>query len=149
MSKLFVASSTFWAFILMPATVFAAGDDRISFQTDVQPLIQKHCLVCHGAEQQMNSFRLDRRSSAFRGGTRTVIIPGSSESSRLYLRLIGNQFGNRMPPTGPLKSQEIAIFKKWIDEGVPWPDALANEPNLTPADVKASRMAEALRSGDT
>ena len=26
---------------------------------------------------------------------------------------------DRMPPTGPLKAEEIAIFKKWIDEGAP------------------------------
>jgi ankyrin repeat protein len=147
MSKTFVASSTFCAFMI-PAALFAAGDDSVSFQKDVQPLIQKHCLVCHGPEQQMNSFRLDRRSAAFRGGTRTVIVPGSSESSRLYLRLIGNQFGNRMPPTGPLQPQEIAIFKKWIDEGARWPDALASEPNLTPADPQATRMVEALRAGE-
>ena len=100
----------------------------VDFARDVQPLIEKNCIGCHGPEQQMNAFRLDRRSAAMRGGTRSVIVPGNSAASRLYLRLAGNQFGTRMPTTGPLKPDEIAVFKTWIDEGAHWPDALANEP---------------------
>ena len=100
----------------------------VDFARDVQPLIEKNCIGCHGPEQQMNAFRLDRRSAAMRGGTRSVIVPGNSAASRLYLRLIGNQFGTRMPTTGPLSSQDAAVFKAWIDEGAKWPDALANEP---------------------
>jgi ankyrin repeat protein len=147
MSTRFVACSIVCA-SLMTGTLSAAQDAKMDFQRDVQPVIQKNCVGCHGPEQQMNSFRLDRRSIAFRGGTRTVIVPGSSESSILYRRLIGNQFGSQMPPTGPLKSSEIDIFKAWIDEGAPWPDELANDPNPTPVDPRAVRMVEALRAGD-
>ena len=120
----------------------------VDFRTDVQPLIQKRCIACHGPEQQMNSFRLDRRSAALRGGTRSVIVPGSSSTSRLYLRLIGDQFGRRMPATGVLPPEEIAVFKAWIDEGAKWPDDLANEAVLTPPDPKAVQMITRLRSGD-
>lgn len=122
--------------------------NKVDFQRDVLPVIRQNCIGCHGPTQQMNGFRLDRRSVAMRGGTRTVIIPGSSESSRLYLRLIGKQFGNQMPPSGPLAPEQVAIFKAWIDEGAVWPDALANEVDLPPADPKAVAMATALRAGD-
>jgi ankyrin repeat protein len=131
--------------VLVAVSASAAVPD---FQRDVQPIFQKNCIGCHGPEQQMNSFRLDRKSIAFRGGTRTVIIPGSSASSRLYLRVAGNtQFGNRMPPTGPLKAEEVAVIKAWIDGGAPWPEALANEVNRAPADPRVVRVAEALRMG--
>ena len=120
----------------------------VDFARDVQPLIQKHCIACHGPEQQMNAFRLDRRSAALRGGTRSVIVPGNSAASRLYLRLIGDQFGRRMPAAGSLSAEEIAVFKTWIDEGAPWPDALANELVLTPPDPRAVHMTELLRKGD-
>ena len=129
---------------LLSVSAFAAPPD---FQRDVQPIFRNNCVGCHGPEQQMNSFRLDRRSMAFRGGTHTVIVPGSAESSRLYLRLTGTQFGNRMPPTGPLKSEEIAVIKAWIEGGAQWPAELANEINRTPADPRAVRIAEALRIG--
>ena len=121
---------------------------KIDFRKDVAPLIQQRCIACHGPEQQMNAFRLDRRSAAMRGGTRSVIVPGNSAASRLYLRLIGDQFGRRMPATGPLSAKEVAVFKAWIDQGAEWPDEMANEPVLTPPDPKAIRMVEALRTGD-
>src|SRR5437879_5323534 len=130
--------------VLLAVPAFAAAPD---FERDVQPIFQKNCVGCHGPDQQMNSFRLDRKSIAFRGGTRTVIVPGSSESSRLYLRLTGTKFGNRMPPTGPLKGEEVAVIKAWIDGGAPWPEELANEINHTPADPRAVRIAEAFRTG--
>lgn len=126
-----------------------AQTNKVDFQRDVLPIIRQNCIGCHGPMQQMNSFRLDRRSVAMRGGTRTVIIPGSSESSRLYLRLIGKQFGNQMPPSGPLAPEHVAIFKAWIDEGAVWPDALANEVDLPPADSKAVAMVAAIRAGET
>ena len=121
---------------------------NVDFRKDVQPLIRQHCFACHGPEQQMNAFRLDRRSAAMRGGTRSVIVPGSSMTSRLYLRLIGDQFGRRMPATGTLTPDEIAVFKAWIDQGAVWPDDLANETVLTPPDPKAVRLTSLLRSGD-
>ena len=96
----------------------------------------------------MNAFRLDRRSAALRGGTRSVIVPGNSAASRLYLRLIGDQFGRRMPAAGALSAAEVETFKAWIDQGASWPDALANEVVLTPADPRAVHLSELLRTGD-
>jgi len=133
---------------LFAATAAAETDSKVDFGRDVLPLIRQNCITCHGPKVQMNNFRLDRRSTAMRGGTRSVIVPGSSASSRLYLRLSGNQFGKQMPPTGALSPEQVAVFKNWIDQGAEWPDALANDVDPPPADAKAVRMVMALRSGD-
>lgn len=133
--------------ICLAAQLAAQTGNQVDFRRDVWPIIRQNCIVCHGPDQQMNGFRLDRRSVAFRGGTRTVIVPGSAESSRLYLRLTGRQFGNRMPPTGPLSPEDIAVFRAWIDEGAPWPDDLANEHVPPPPGPKAVEMAAAFRAG--
>jgi len=69
-------------------TVNAQSPAKIDFQRDVQPIFKANCIGCHGPAQQLNSFRLDRRRDAMRGGTIAVIAPGSSQSSHLYLRLI-------------------------------------------------------------
>ncbi len=126
----------------------AQTNRKVDFRQDVQPLIEKNCIACHGPEQQMNAFRLDRRSAAMRGGTRSVIVPGNSSASRLYLRLVGDHFGRRMPAGGTLAPEEIAIFKAWIDQGAQWPDELANEPVSTPPDPKATLLIESLRTGN-
>lgn len=83
-----------------------------------------------------------------KGGTITVIGPGNSAGSRLYLRLIGSEYGIQMPPTGPLSQDQINIVKAWIDQGAPWPDDLAGETPPPPPDPKATRLMEALRRGD-
>lgn len=120
----------------------------VDFARDVQPIFRQRCVGCHGPTQQMNGFRLDRRSDAMRGGTIAVIGPGNSDGSRLYHRLIGSEYGPQMPPTGALRPDEIQIIKTWIDEGAQWPDELANEAPLPPADPRAGRMIDALRAGN-
>src|SRR5580693_2604913 len=94
---------------IFAATVSAQTDSKVDFGRDVLPLIRQNCIACHGPNVQMNNFRLDRRSTAMRGGTRSVIVPGSSASSRLYLRLSGDQFGKQMPPTGALSPDQVAV----------------------------------------
>src|SRR5262245_58812314 len=121
---------------------------KIDFGRDVQPIFKAHCIGCHGPTQQMNGFRLDRRRDAMKGGTLAMIGPGNSAGSRLYFRLIGNQFGMQMPPTGPLSREQIDIIRMWIDQGAEWPDELAGEAPLRPPDPKADRIMEALRNGD-
>jgi len=44
-----------------------------------------------------------------------------------------------MPPTGSLKPAEIAVIKEWIDEGALWPEELANEADLPPANRRPSQ----------
>src|SRR5262245_7230578 len=120
----------------------------IDFQRDVQPIFRDHCVGCHGPEMQMAGFRLDRRADAMRGGTQTNIGPRNADGSRLYHRLIGTNFGTRMPPGKPLSDGQIAIVKQWIDEGAEWPDAASGEKSgvENPATI---RLMTAALHGDT
>lgn len=143
----------FWASVL--ATTMSIGSRtptgqsaKVDFVQDVQPIFKQSCYGCHGPSVQQNGFRLDRRSSAMRGGTIAVIGPGASEASRMYLRLLGPQFGPQMPPTGALRPEQVAIIKDWIDQGAEWPDEASGETPPPPADLVATRLIEAIRRGD-
>ncbi|HET7698662.1 MAG TPA: ankyrin repeat domain-containing protein [Vicinamibacterales bacterium] len=118
------------------------AQSRIDFARDVQPLLRDRCYECHGPTKQMNGYRLDRRARALAGVTRPNIIPGSSESSRLYRRVLSPEFGTQMPPDDPLSADELSVLKRWIDEGAEWPDALANETPLPPPDPAATRVTQ-------
>jgi hypothetical protein len=127
----------------------AQAPAKVDFQRDVQPILKANCNGCHGPAQQMNNFRMDRRRDAMRGGTITVIAPGSSQSSHLYLRLIGRDtIGMPMPPTGSLPPAQIETIKNWIDQGAEWPDSASGETPPPPPDPQAARLMETLRSGD-
>jgi ankyrin repeat protein len=126
-----------------------ATPSKIDFVRDVQPILQEHCYECHGPDKQMNGLRLDRRRDAMRGGTLTVIGPGSAESSRLYLRLIGTRYGRKMPIEGdPLTPAQVDIVKNWIDKGAEWPDAASGDAPMVPPDAAAVTAFRALRGGD-
>ena len=124
------------------------SQEKVDFARDVRPILTERCIGCHGPTEQMNGYRLDRRSAALGGVIRANIVPGSSESSRLFRRITGSQFGVQMPPTGPLAPDEIDILKRWIDEGAIWPEALANELDRPAPDPGATRLIEAIRQAD-
>jgi ankyrin repeat protein len=118
---------------------------KVDFAQDVLPILRQNCVPCHGPSQQNSGLRLDRKSSVI---NRRGVVPGSSENSFLYHRISGAAFGMQMPPTGPLRAEQIDIIKTWIDQGADWPDSLANEAELPPLNPKAVAMVEALHAGD-
>src|SRR3989442_7142144 len=102
--------------ILSLGAAFAQAPSKIDFRRDVQPLLRAHCIGCHGPTQQMSNFRLDRRSYAMRGGTIAVIAPGNSAGSRLYHKLIGKEYRQQMPPTGPLKGEQVSVIQALLEQ---------------------------------
>lgn len=101
-----------------------AADD-VDFNRDIKPLLQKHCVDCHGAAKQEGGLRLDARVLGLKGGDNyaPAIKPGSSKDSPLFQFVADEKADLRMPPKGPrLKEAEIALLKKWIDSGANWPE---------------------------
>ena len=120
----------------------AAPVGKVDFATDVLPILRTNCVECHGPDKQRAGMRVDRKSSVMKTFSRRV-VPGSSENSFLYHRIMG-EFGSQMPPDGALKPAQIAIIKAWIDQGAEWPDALANEIDKPAPDARAVAMVESI-----
>ncbi len=99
---------------------------RVDFAREVQPILAASCQGCHGPKAQMGQLRLDAKASAFTGGlSHKVIVAGKSAESTLYQRIAGTSDQARMPMGGkPLGAEQIAIIKRWIDEGAEWPDSV-------------------------
>src|SRR5258708_4590190 len=130
---------------VIAGTLSAETAAKVEFSRDVQPILRQNCVGCHGRAQQISGLRLDRKSAVF---GRRGVVPGSSENSFLYHRVSGNAYGLQMPPTGPLRPEQIKTIKTWIDQGADWPDSLANEVELPPLNPKAVTMVGALRTAD-
>lgn len=95
----------------------------MDFATEVQPILAKRCVACHGGAQQMAGLRLDNGKDALAGGySGAVIVPGQTATSKLIDRITSTKDGYRMPPAGPaLKPEEVAALKNWIEGGAVWP----------------------------
>ncbi len=106
--------------VVLAATSSPAAD--VDFEQDVRPLFQKHCIACHGPDDQKSGLRLDAKSLAFKGGDGgAVIAAGKSSESQLIVRITSNDPDLRMPPDGgALSESETNILRNWIDQGAEW-----------------------------
>src|SRR5262245_27149847 len=95
---------------------------RVDFKRQIEPIFARNCYQCHGAKKAMGQLRLDDKESAMKGGlSGAAIIPGDSKQSLLMKRILGEGDVARMPMGGaPLKPAEIALIRRWINEGAGW-----------------------------
>ena len=124
------APNRLWIFavtlISLSHTTFAfAAEDAVDFTKQIQPLLAKKCVSCHGPDKQRAGLRLDRKRAAHKGGDDLgpVIVPGKSLESPLYRVVAGLEEGLEMPANGEkLTAAEVELLKRWIDNGAAWPD---------------------------
>ena len=100
----------------------------VDFTREIAPILNNKCLPCHGPEKQRSGYRVDVRSIALEGGEYSApnIVPGDAAKSPLYLYVSGGDPEMEMPPKGePLSQTDIALIKRWIDEGAKWPESVS------------------------
>lgn len=105
-----------------------AAATSVRFADDVLPILRKNCGRCHGAKTHSGGLQIDRRASALAAGDsgEPIVVPGEPEASLLIRRVVGDADGDRMPPdSDPLSGAQIEKLRRWIEQGAPWPDALA------------------------
>ena len=92
-------------FILLAAAPALAVD----FNQDIRPLLQQHCVECHGEKKQKGELRLDAKIFAFKGGhDGQAIVAGDTAQSLLLRRIKSTDDDERMPPKGrPLSPLQI------------------------------------------
>ena len=87
------------AFLLLCSQVTLAA---VSFESEVKPIFEKHCVECHGPKKQKSDFRLDDREVALHGGESHApnILPGKAAESPLLKFVTTDDRDTRMPPKG-------------------------------------------------
>ncbi|HVR86803.1 MAG TPA: c-type cytochrome domain-containing protein [Planctomycetota bacterium] len=109
--------------LLGAALPLHSQDDKTEFGKDIVPLLKAHCLACHTHGQVKGELRLDTIELVLKGGeTGPAIVKGSAEKSLLY-QVVAGKDELVMPPrknkigATPLSPPEVALLKRWIDEG--------------------------------
>ncbi len=112
---LFVAVS----FTLTDQNMRAAAEDF--FPKQIAPILEQHCLRCHGKKSQRGGLSLATAADAQAGGdSGPVLAPGKPNESLLLAMVSGDK--PKMPKkAAPLKPQQVALLRKWIEQGAPWP----------------------------
>ena len=96
---------------------------KVTYANDVEPIIQKHCAVCHVTGKQgarESGLLMDSYESLMKGTPfGQVINPGSAMSSSLYILVSGKDRLTVTMPHGkkPLSDEEIETIRVWIENG--------------------------------
>ncbi len=120
---LFLAAFAYCAAsLLTEAAAQTKAQRQIDFNRHIEPIFARSCYQCHSAKKAMGQLRLDDRPSAMKGGiSGPSVKPGNSKQSLLMKRILGEGGEARMPMGGdPLKPAEIALIRRWIDQGAHW-----------------------------
>ena len=110
--------------VVVPACVAssaaAPGAERVDFSRDIQPLLAKRCVACHGPDTQEAGLRLDEQAGATReldSGAR-AIVPGDAAASEMIARIVSDDPDVVMPPPeaklGKLAPEQVELLKRWI-----------------------------------
>lgn len=103
------------------------GNNQVSYNYDVRPILSDKCFACHGPDKnkQEAGLRLDIEANA-KGPLKETkgafaIVPGSPEQSELIKRITSTDPSYQMPTPashlGVLNKDEIALLTKWIKQG--------------------------------
>ena len=116
--------------------IFPSGE-AIDFNTQVKPIFNKKCIVCHGGVRRQSDFSLLFRVDAL-GKTKSgkpAIVPGDPDHSEMMRRVTLHDPEDRMPyKEAPLTGEEIETLRKWIKQGAKWGDHWAYLP-VRPVEV--------------
>jgi hypothetical protein len=99
----------------------AAGDkdEKIDYNRHIQPILADRCFMCHGPDAAKR--QADLRLDVLDGAGKRVLSPGKSAQSELLRRISSQDPDERMPPPASkkpsLNADEIALIRRWIDQG--------------------------------
>lgn len=96
----------------------AESAPAVFFQTQVAPLLARHCLECHNAATPQGDLDLSQAATALAGGEHgPAIVPGRPAESLAWQRVAADE----MPQDRPLLSaEEKAVLAEWIEAGADW-----------------------------
>jgi hypothetical protein len=117
----------------------STANDTVDFNNDIRPILNAHCLACHGGVRQSGGFSMLFPEEAFdeTESGQPALIPGDPEASELMKRVMHHDPEMRMPlEADPLATEEIEKIRRWIEQGAEWDDHwayIAPKPVALPA----------------
>lgn len=117
------AAMPVWA---APAKTAAKSTVKVGFNKDIRPILAENCFACHGPDpaSRKAGLRLDTEAGFIENrGEGPTIVKGQPDKSPLFQRIVTKNPDDLMPPPDShkqLKLEEIALIKRWIEEGAPW-----------------------------
>lgn len=85
--------------------------DTVCFQTQILPILQTSCGMCHGSGDE-GGFSTESYQSIM-----SIVSPGNASKSTLYKVITEVNGENMMPPNQPLTKEQRTLILVWIQQG--------------------------------
>lgn len=113
---------------------------KVAFAEHIQPILELNCVKCHWEEKKKGGLRLDSMAQIKASEMDDpVITPGDPHDSSIWwTTCLPPDDDLYMPPEGnePLTSYDIALLRRWIEDGAEWPEDITLVPKKPKADLK-------------
>jgi hypothetical protein len=101
----------------------STGRNKVDYNTQVKPILNKHCMGCHGGVKKAGdvSFLFEHEMLKPGKSGKTPVVRGDADASEMIRRILSDDPDEKMPKKSPpLSDSEIAILKDWVNEGAAW-----------------------------
>lgn len=91
----------------------------ITFQGDVAPLLQRHCIECHHREKPAAGLDLATHAGILKGGDYAgpAVIPGDPDGSPMVRHIRGIYLPKMPKDKGELTETDLHVIRMWIAAG--------------------------------
>ena len=107
---------------LSPIAVWAQVQP-VDFGKQILPILRKNCIACHNVKQKEGGLLLESHAGLMQGGDSGAAVPTKKGEEQILLDRVVADDDSVMPPAEnkvgakKLTADEIALIKRWIDEG--------------------------------
>jgi len=107
--------------LCLPVSGLVRADAVTTYQQDVRPILERHCVDCHSGWFPDAGLDLSERTEILAGArSGPLVVAGKPEKGWLMFSITRGAGRQKMPPTDkpPLSEQEKAVLVRWIEQGL-------------------------------
>jgi tricorn protease-like protein len=124
--------------LVLPAL---ARTEPVSFSRDIKPVLARQCAACHQEQSKQSDLLVTSYQGLQKGGRKGAAWVAGKPDDSVLIRYLTGRTEPRMPLGGkPLSDEQIALFRRWVEEGAR-DDSAAAPPVSQPRAPAAYRSA--------
>ncbi len=101
-----------------PIEVIKSSAGEVSFSQTVAPILEDHCIRCHGEDKKGDLYILSYEGVIKGGKSGSFVVPGIPDDSRLITSVEKTKVPFMPPRVFPALTQDrIQALRQWITEG--------------------------------
>ena len=103
---------------LVALSTRALAAESVDFNREVRPILELHCLKCHGPEKPKGKLQMSTMETILKGGDNgAVLVAGNPDGSKLYTStILASDHQDVMHPAKEqhLSKEQSDVLKRWV-----------------------------------